>query len=66
MDLQSLGKYAGSLDSIYIFCFTYSFNFDRKFKDGLYEYSLVGIVSGSLYCGSKFPDFYTYVAHEKV
>jgi len=38
----------------------------RNFKDGLYVHSLVGIVQGGIACGSKFPDFYTDVANDKI
>ena len=40
----------------------------RKFYDGSFHYTVLGVVSGNprpLNCGS-LPDFYTYVGHEKV
>ena len=40
----------------------------RQFVNGVYRYTLLGVVSGGpdpLQCGS-LPDFYTYIGHEEV
>ena len=40
--------------------------FFRVYKNGNNQYQLLGVVSGGLYCGSRFPDFYTFTAHEEI
>ena len=40
--------------------------FTLKYKNGGNQYTLLGVVSGSLYCASKFPDFYTFIGQEEV
>ena len=41
-------------------------SFVRKFNGGLHQYTLIGIVGGNLHCASTFPDYYSFIANDRV